>query len=224
MRKSLYALIFASVLVGFGCGKHWKPAPMANVLPGTKDTAFAQVDGVRVAVNPDAWKANPSDLTEVLTPLKTTIENNSTEQLCVAYREFSLVTATGFHYSVIPPYKIEGSIARVTVTPRFAYSGFWLSPYYSSWYGPGFATWRGPWAYDPFYYPSYEVWRQPIPTQDMLELAIPEGVLDAGGKVSGFLYFPKVDPKVKQVTFAGNLVGAKTQIEFGELEIPFVIE
>jgi hypothetical protein len=39
----------------------------------------------------------------------------------------------------------------------------------------------------------------------MLQHALPEGVLENGGSVSGFLYFQKVDVRESQATFQAGL-------------------
>jgi hypothetical protein len=77
------------------------------------------------------------------------------------------------------------------------------------------------WAYYDRYYP---VWSVSLPTEDMLEMAIPEGVLEPQGRISGFLYFPRVNPDAERVVFQAALVSARTGEEFGAVEVPFVVE
>lgn len=53
--------------------------------------------------------------------------------------------------------------------------------------------------------------------------ALPEGVLDIDGIVSGFLYFESIDPTDKEVTFMFDIVNAETGKKKGTIEIPFYV-
>jgi hypothetical protein len=55
----------------------------------------------------------------------------------------------------------------------------------------------------------------------MLAKAIPEGVIEANGRLTGFLYFQQVQGDT--VTFTMELVDAKTGESFGHIQIPFVV-
>jgi hypothetical protein len=57
----------------------------------------------------------------------------------------------------------------------------------------------------------------------MLEQALPEGTLQDGGTVSGFLYFQGVAEREKLATLKAQLVDARTGEPFGELSIPFQV-
>lgn len=58
----------------------------------------------------------------------------------------------------------------------------------------------------------------------MISKAIPEGVLEGGGRISGFLYFAQIEPVSTPVTFVVQLVDANTGEQFGTLEIPLRVE
>lgn len=62
--------------------------------------------------------------------------------------------------------------------------------------------------WDPLYYGNYgSSWaRIPLPSQKMINEALPEGVLNHNGELEGFLYFQPVDPDDRQVTFRAALV------------------
>jgi hypothetical protein len=84
----------------------------------------------------------------------------------------------------------------------------------------------GPFDFDWDYYPTYyRVWGVHLPTRDMIRHAIPEGVLENGGRLSGFLYFPKVDRRHQEegLKFSIDLVDASTQEHIGQITIPFEI-
>ncbi len=227
--KKLVAYPFAALLLSAlaGCGPHHylAPAPTATRVPGVKDAATAQVAGVSLVVDGNAWSGNPSNLQQVMVPVEVEIQNGSDGPLRIRYSEFALLTAANLRVSPIPPYKIEGTIPGPPqpVTPAFAYGGFWLAPYYSRFYGPAFAPWPGFFPYDGAFYSTLWVsWPISLPTRTMLEKAIPEGVLQPGGHLKGFLYFPELGNGVKQVTFQELLVNADTSNVFGRIDIPLI--
>ncbi|NOK22407.1 hypothetical protein HMI50_35890, partial [Corallococcus carmarthensis] len=89
-------------------------------------------------------------------------------------------------------------------------------------WGPGW--YGGPWGspfYSPYYYPPY--YEQPLPTEDMLNNALPEGTLEPGGTQEGFLYFQGVARREDAVTLQVKLVDAQTGEPFGSLGIPFQV-
>ncbi|MEX2260771.1 MAG: hypothetical protein WD696_02405 [Bryobacteraceae bacterium] len=224
----LAPVVAVTALLVTGCTEsRLRPAPGANVLPGDPVTAVAETEGVRIAVRPNAWKGNPSDLGDYVTPLKVNLTNRSGRPLRVRYNEFTLVSPQNFRYAAIPPFRLEGSIGRTTlapIDPYFGWSGFSVVPYYSPYYRFGMGTWGGPFAWDRGYYGSYyTTWRQPLPTSDMLEKAIPEGVLNSGGNLEGYLYFQKVEEQFPSVTFQADLMNADTEERFGAIQIPFVV-
>jgi hypothetical protein len=109
--------------------------------------------------------------------------------------------------------------------PRFFHHRFYVAPYFG-WLYPGFGPWPyGTWAYDPFYYDRwYGYWPPALPSQDMLEEALPEGAVADGGSVSGYVYFQMPEGSERRVDFEMALVDAKTGQQFGTVRIPFVAE
>lgn len=70
-----------------------------------------------------------------------------------------------------------------------------------------------------------------LPTRDMLLAALPEGFLEPGGSVEGFIYFPTEgtdrSPDHKDAVsapFTVTIVHAKTSERLGHLSIPFVYD
>jgi hypothetical protein len=83
-------------------------------------------------------------------------------------------------------------------------------------------AWPRPWRYDPFYYDTYyPQWQVNLPTSEMIELAIPEGVIEPGGSVSGFLYFQPISGDLDRVTFKADLMDGDDGQRLGALELPF---
>src|SRR5882762_2420697 len=97
--KTLPCLLVVATSIGCAHEPELKPAPEAKVLPSRKDVAMQSVAGVRVEVAGDAWKGNPSNLAEVLIPVRVAIENQSGRPLRLRYSEFTLIGENGFHYA-----------------------------------------------------------------------------------------------------------------------------
>ena len=234
MRSSLpMTLLAASATALAACsgpGTQLDPAPGATTI-GT-ETAVDRVRGVRMTAETGAWEGLASVKTEV-TPIRVTIENGSAAPLRLRYNEFALVGSDGRRYAALPPYGVEGEVdtprlagtyAPVTA-PGFTYSGFRVAPYYGSLY-PTLTAYNDPFHYDRVYYDRYyPAYRDiELPTQTMVREVLPEGVIDPGGRVSGFLYFERVDPASARVRFRADLADARTGEQFGEITIPFVVE
>lgn len=230
MRFSL-PLLAAAVLVGCSApGTQLDPAPAANTVGA--ETAVDRVNNVRMTVESGTWPGLARVKTEV-TPLRVTISNGSNVPIRLRYNEFALVNPQGQRYSALPPYGVEGDVTDPTLVdaynpvtaPGFSYSGFRVAPYYSTVY-PTITPYSGAFYYDrPYYDRYYTVYRDiELPTEEMVELALPEGVLDPGGNVSGFLYFERVDSSAPRVRFRADLSNAQTGNTFGEVSIPFVVE
>lgn len=218
-------ILAAVIALGLaGCAsRQLVPAPEAQLVPGRHDTAVAESDGVRTTVQTQAWSGNPVSLPQQITPLHVTVVNHSDRPVQITYDDFTLTGSSGFTYSALPPYKITGSVREPVMVPRFSYSGFFVAPFYRPFY-PGVPVWAAsPWRYDPYYYNRvWADWPVQLPTRDMRERAVPAGVLQPGGRVSGFLYFPKLPRDTTTVTFKQNLVDSRTQKTIAEVEVPFV--
>lgn len=225
-------LVSLLLLTAAGCmtNPSLRPAPGAQLADGEKDAAVAQEHGVELVIDPNDWSAFPRELDRRMTPVRATIVNHSEHPIEVRYDNFSLSGIEGVTYHPLPPIDIKGTVTRIgrypVVAPRFAFSGFWLAPYYDP-YFVGLHPWTHHWPYDAFYYQRYYPrWEIDLPTQEMIELAIPEGVIEPKGRVSGFLYFPSLDraDEGERVTFSAKLVNARTDATFGSVGVPFVLD
>jgi hypothetical protein len=211
-----------------GCAHHpgLVPDPQATVVPDNSKTAYDQADGVVVFVNGDAWKSNPRDLADVMTPIKVTVRNERQSRIRIGYKDFALKTSTGLSTNPLPPFSINApgpSRTAVISSPGFFYDRFFVAPAYHRFY-PGLATWGGGWALDPALSDQYYLeWQVPLPTEDMLRQAIPEGVLEPGGSVTGFLYFPKVRDK-GTVTFRASLPETPAGTQLAAIDIPLRVK
>jgi hypothetical protein len=99
-----------------------------------------------------------------------------------------------------------------------------LRPYYG--FGAGY--WGGPWMYPPYYSdwvffwgPSYYPAR---PSTEVLEAGLPEGVLPAGARVSGFLYFKRATAAHQgALDLSWDVHDARSSASLGSLHVPLEV-
>lgn len=175
-------------------------------------------------VRVDDWNGSPLNLTGVLTPVKVEMNNEGAHPISLRYRDFHISNPNGVRSSALPPFRIHGSVTspvQPVIVPEFAYYNFLVYPGYG-FYGPVFSYWTDNWGWDGGWYGTYYGdWQQNLPSEDMLRWAIPEGVLNSNGRLSGYLYFQKVPRDAQSLEFTANLVDAKTHKTVGTIRIPF---
>ncbi|ADJ29395.1 hypothetical protein [Nitrosococcus watsonii] len=209
-----------------------KPASTANEVTRLEDAAVSRVKGVQVIVQAGPWPG-PQPIQNEVTPVRVLIDNQSETALRLRYNDFALIADDGMRYAALPLYQIVGSIPEPVVNPgytaitepHFVYHAFTVAPFYAEIY-PTMAAYRGTFAYDPFYYDTYNAYwiNLPLPTQEMFKRALPEGVLEAGGHIEGYLYFERVSDDLSRVTFRADLSSAQSNQFFGEIRIPFRVQ
>ncbi len=121
---------------------------------------------------------------------------------------------------------IDHPAHRQVMRHDYEWRGYYVAPWWGYSY-PGIGFWSSPWGPpDLGYYNEYYPYMQKVqlPTESMLRKAIPEGVIADGGDVTGFLYFqpPKVNDNEQGLTFKVKLIDAKTNQQFGTIEVPFI--
>jgi hypothetical protein len=210
-----------------------QPRSDAHSLAGDTSAAVAVAAGVRLIADGAAWKGHPGNLERRMTPVEVRLENQSGRTLSIRYELFDLVGESRFHYAALSPPEMEeapdaGPTCVAGYMPGYSWGlhmswGAGWGWYHSPWY----PWWPGPY-YDPFYPPPY--WpppyvrcEEPLPTEDMLKRALPEGRLENGGTVAGFLYFQGVADRERQVILQARLVDANTGEGLGALTIPFQV-
>lgn len=197
----------------------FRPAPGAALVTGEPRAAQAVAAGVRVVVNEKPWQGEPSNLPDLVTPMQVTLINDSDVPIPIRYRDFSLATENGVRVSALPPLHIQRPGAQiVAVQPLFPSEGFYLFGPYAAFY-PGFPLWTGPFDSDLAWYDATYQWQPSLPTPDMLQKALPEGVLQHGGHVSGYLYFNRVQGKGR-VAFHARFLESGTGRTLAEVDIP----
>ena len=216
--------------LALGCGAQravLTPAPGAQTAAGSR-VAVAQADGVTLRVEPGAWPG-PRSVETAVTPLKVTFENNGTRPVAIRYDHVALVTQDGKRLTALPPFQAQREAAGTVIPPapltdlRFGYRRFFVAPHLR-WYYSRLSPFRSPFLYDRLYYDRYvDYWAsRHIAMEQVRRNAIPEGVLEPGGQITGYLYFEDVaDEDVLQVTFHADLVDAATGDALARVEVPF---
>ena len=214
------------------------PSPDAQPVPGLPGGTQADVAGVRVVAEVDAWPGDHRVLGRVQ-PVRVTIENRAAVAVRVRYDDFVLVAANGRRYPALPPVRVEGELFSPMLsmgfspvgTPGFTYQRFYLAPYFAPLY-PGVPVYRRRYLfYDPGYYAFWytDFTRAVRPSVEVLAMALPEGVIEHDGRVTGFLYFRTVDPDAASVTFRARIVSIADDAAtlggtvLGEAAIPFAV-
>lgn len=215
----LFVILGLAVALG-GCATVLRPAPEAVRVVGRADAALGADAGVTIVASADAWRGYPGELDDVVTPMLLTFTNDSDRRLALRYEALGLVTPGGVLYAAVPPFEVTGVVYEAVEQGDIA-GGF--TPYYHySWY-PGGSIYGGSLMYRPYPGPYTALERVPMPSGDMVQKALPEGVIAPGGRVSGFVFFEKVED-VRRVTFVARLIDAGTGEQFGEVALPFVVE
>jgi hypothetical protein len=225
--KPLFFVLAAAALLAVGgCATGLTPAPTATPVPGMPEAAQATAQGVTVQAQAAVWPG-PVDIAQEVTPLKIRLENNGGQPIRLRYDQFSLVGGSGASFAALPLDRIEGEVAVRAPgygAPGFYHRGFSVAPHYAPLY-PGIDPYPGYFAWDyPYYDTYYPYWENiELPTADMYRLAIPEGVIDRGGSLDGWLFFEKVRGEAAAVLRV-DLVNADSGRKFAELRIPFTVE
>jgi hypothetical protein len=173
--------------------------------------------GLSLTVEGDAWAGEPQALGRVLTPVKVTIRNTTGSPMRVQYRDFSLAGSSGTTFTALPPLYPDVERKRdITVELEHPPLGFAVADYLAG-YHPTLPVWRGILVADP---DTYRVVLGSLATRNMLQKALPEGVLQDGGEITGFLFFPRLDPG-DVVTFHADLVVAPVGRQLAVVDVPF---
>ncbi len=203
----LSGAVLAGVFVVGGCATSHEMALMPAAGYATVAGSSLAVEargGVTIAADGNAWQGWPQNLPTVLTPVWVTIQNTSGHPVRVQYHEFTLNGQSGKSYTAMAPYAVQTPGPRVTVSaPNPGYfDDFYVADYLAPYY-PWLPVWNGPFNDWP---PSYAVtWRPHMPTASMIDQALPEGVLQPGGRMSGYLYFPKLPKHENAVVLRADL-------------------
>ena len=204
--KALTLLVL--ILTVGGCAAQLRPAPTAQILPGPGQPATAAAAGVRVVAQVGAWRAEPANLGGAVTPILVTIDNQSGAPLRLRPSAFALVSGDGRRFVAQAASDIHSAVANAG-PPSYAFPR-------------GYVVLSDPFFYDLYVSDDPESMWIALPTSDMIQLALPERVLEPRTTVSGFLYFPRLARNVSSVDFTATLADDRTGAPVATLTIPFV--
>jgi hypothetical protein len=201
------------------------PAPGATVVPGPGNGATTAAAGVRLTARTEAWQWEPADLKTKVTPILLDLQNDGATPVAVRFNHIFLTDADGHRFSAMPPYDVNGTVteAQRIDNPFYGFDRFTVAPYLTRWY-PRLRRYEGAFAYDAAYYSPYltQYQRVKLPTIDMVQRALPEGVLGPGGHVTGFVYFEPLHRDARTVTVNVEMLDANSNAVVGTARIPFV--
>lgn len=226
---TLAAMLTAALCSQAGCrskSANLEPARSANALATLADAAKAESKGITVVAVAAEWPGE-AYITDAVTPLRVTVSNDGNDSVHIRYSDFKLMGDSGVAYRALPPLAISGTVPTdlppaAALDPGFEAQGFVIAAPYAHYY-PGVSVYDGPFDHRPHYYDTYYgYWdvEARLPTPEMIASALPEGVVEPGGFVTGWLYFQKVDDDESRVSFQANLQesgGAPV----AEMRIPF---
>lgn len=224
--------VLAVSLFTFGCTTQptLLPSTDARLVDNNVSRAADVSENVRLEARVRSWRWAPRKLDEFVTPVFVVIQNQSDRTIRVRLSNLQLQGVGGISMAALPPFEVEGEIVRRVKRYAYGSKGFFVAPHLHSSY-PGFQVWSGAFAFNPFYYrtyqPVYSTYEVALPTRDMLVRALPEGSLEPGGRIAGFVYFERslesLEDSVHDLHMVFDLVDAETGGEFGLVEIPFEV-
>ena len=225
-RKLLLAWLVA--LVMSGCGQQ-DIRPATGEIAALEPAVESSSAGVTIVAQP-GWIAEP-DIASLVTPIRLIVENESGRPVRFRYGNLYLVDETGEIYPALPPFEIDAAFGQPLVaphyqpfaTPGFVYRDFEIASFYEPLY-PRIPIFGRRFFFDPIFYErTYPYWTNTgLPTEDMLEAALPEGVLYQGGMVSGFTYFAPIPPETGELRLHMDLVDASSGFVFGAISMPLM--
>lgn len=191
-------------------------------LDAAQGSVTVEAEGVQLVVRPSAWRGDPSYLPGYVTPLHLLLVNGSPLRLQYDYADLRLFDEQRFQYTALPPVEVGrllrsgGSGAADVVVATTSASiphrrrPVFRGPFWDPWWGPGWWGWP--------YYPAY-AW--PPSVEDVLTRALPVGTLEAGARTEGFVYFPRLRPEARRLSFEMHyrLAGAARVFT-----LPFAVE
>lgn len=218
--RSLFAAGGLLALAACGPRPGLEPSAEAMRVPGVGVGAMDVAGDIQVEARADTWDGYPAELTAVL-PMMVRITNDSDRPLLIRYQDIQLHGGTGMTYAALPPFNLDAQQVQRVSSP-YPPRGFDVAPHLSPWYGD-LNSWPEPLAWDRMYYDRHyaAIERVELPTSDMIDRALPEGVLQPGGEIRGYVYLQPFGEAEQRVMFHMELVDARTGLPFGAARIPF---
>jgi hypothetical protein len=204
-----------------GCGATaLVPAPSAKVISGAPKAAFQEAAGVGCSADAGAWPERAPKPPDSVVPVKVRVRNQSGKAIRLLAEDFVLVGKSGQKYRPIPVLPLDAeNLPRLN--PVYASVNFYVAPRFRSAY-PTLEPWRAGLERDQALYDrQFDRWGKRRPTLEMIRMALPEGVLEDGGLISGFLFFESPLDDEDRVTFQADFAPGDGSGTVASIEIPF---
>ena len=179
-----------------------------------------------MTVDGDTWDGS-AEVQSSVTPLYLEITNHGDAPLHIEYSNFKLVGASK-QYQALPVFKYEMADGEPVLMPgftpvtdpTFTVYEYFVAPNFALAY-PDVEVYDRVFVFDVDYYDHFvTVWQDyPFPNVEMQRSALPEGILPAGSKISGFLFFENLKPGEEMVNFLAELENAETHELLGTILI-----
>ena len=223
--KSTLTAIAAVALIGIAACAPVELRPVdATAGAGAAKTATATQSGVSVEATTRAWQGEPRNLDTFLTPVLVRVTNASDRPLALRLDDIRLDGENGPTHAPIPVFELD---ATVMAELRTSSAGYTASPNLRS-TAAGLDPETGRLAPERRFFDSFQS-RPPrfakidLPTRDMIDRALPEGVLAPGGDIAGFVYFPEI-ASTGPLALRLDARAADGAEPFATVAIPFVAE
>lgn len=182
------------MLLGAGCAAGARLRPVASAgaaLDPVAGSLTAEAEGVRLVARTPVWRGTPAFLPVYVTPLFLELANGSPHPLRYEHADLRLFDEQRFQYTALPP----GEVARIlrwsaTAGPRVSLAA-----------AVGVGHRRGPLLWDPWWWWPPPPYPAPPPVDRVFLEALPVGTLQPAARVEGFVYFPRLRPAARRLTF-----------------------
>ena len=205
-----------------GCASTLEPAKTATPVEGEPRAARASRDGIQLTAK-SGWPGKVQ-IQSAVTPLLVTLENDSGAAIQVSYDDFQIWGPDNQAFRALPIGAIQGEVDATAgadnpvpekTTKRFSIAPGFESP------EPGTELYDEDFEHDGYAAHNNELYRVKLPTESMFRGALPEGTLEDGGMVEGYLYFEHVGSDVEKATLRAQF--ARDTTNAVALEIPFTV-
>jgi hypothetical protein len=218
-------LIAAMLIAGVACAHgELVPARKAKRVAGAPTAAYAVVEGVRCSANVGAWSESGDELPDGIVPVKVRIKNDSGKPIRVMHEDFVFTGKNGRTYRPVPVLPLDRDVPVPSVRPMYAASNFYVAPSFRRAYRQ-----LEPWPSalerdDELYERQFQRWGNQRPSLETIRMALPEGVLEDGGVITGFLFFESPLSRESNVTFQAEFDHGRNGDLVSSIEIPFAVE
>jgi hypothetical protein len=218
MHPQSIVLIISGVLGCVACGARFAALPALSL----RGAVVAEENGVQVVVA--EAPVRPCECPDVVV-LRVTIQNRTDRMLNIRYKDFALGSRSGERLEVLPPFDL--ALKEPMPIPDnypYAWSGFQLAPHLVNYY-------RGFWNttvkvdHDVAYYDEHQPRLVAITsvTDAMRRHALPEGILEPDGHITGVLYF--VNPRSYELSImTASFADAQSGRRVVALDVPLAAD